>query len=157
MEITIVQVGKTDEKYLESGIGEYHERLRRMVKTSIVTIPDLKNRRSLPVEEQKREEALKIMSQLKSGDHVIVLDERGVGMKTETFASTLQGLMNRGARRLVFVIGGPWGVHESLLARCDMKLSLSEMTFPHQLVRLLFLEQLYRAFTVINGIPYHNE
>jgi len=123
----------------------------------IITIPDLKNRGSLPVDNQKKEEAVRIMKHFRDGDQLILLDERGDGQNSRQFADLILSKMNTGCKRLLFIIGGPWGIHEELRSKANKILSLSKMTFSHQLVRLLFAEQLYRALTIINGIPYHND
>jgi len=157
MKIVLIQVGKTESGYLETGIKTYNNRTTRMVKLETVTIPDLKNRRSVSQPEQKKAEGIKILGSVKPGDYIILLDERGEQHDSIRFAELLENIMNSGVKRIIFVIGGPYGFSEELYAASDRKLSLSRMTFSHQMVRLLFAEQLFRAFTLIKGIPYHNE
>jgi 23S rRNA (pseudouridine1915-N3)-methyltransferase len=123
----------------------------------IITLPELKNTRNMPVQEQKIKESIKIAQSIGDDDYVVLLDERGKELKTVEFSGFLEKSFLLSKKRIVFVIGGPWGFSENVYLRADYKLSLSKMTFPHQLVRLLFLEQLYRAFTIIKGEPYHHE
>lgn len=156
MKVALLQVGKTSEKYLNEGISSYAERIKRYVPFETITIPDIRNTRNMPAIEQKAKEAEKIMQVLKEDDLVVVLDEKGKELSTIDFSTWLEKNMMIRQKRLVFIIGGPWGVSDTVLQRADHKFSLSQMTFSHQIVRLLFLEQLYRAFTVIRGEPYHH-
>ncbi|MCA1758079.1 MAG: 23S rRNA (pseudouridine(1915)-N(3))-methyltransferase RlmH [Bacteroidales bacterium] len=156
MKISIVEIGKTDSEYLRTGIEHYNSLTGRMVRLETVTLPDIKKRGSLPQDEQKRIEGEKILSQVKPGDLLILLDECGTKYDSITFASYLGSLMNRSLKRVVFVIGGPYGFSEEVYNAAAAMVSLSPMTFSHQLVRLLFAEQLFRALTLIRGIPYHN-
>jgi len=123
----------------------------------LITLPDLQNTRSMPVEEQKIREGKKIIQSIGKDDYVVLLDEYGTQFRTIEFAGWLEKIFISQNKRMLFIIGGPWGFSEEVHAACNMKLSLSKMTFSHQLVRLLFVEQLYRAFTVIKGEPYHHE
>jgi len=157
MKIVLIQVGKTESGYLETGISNYNSRTSRMVKLDTITIPDLKNRRSVSQQEQKKAEGLKILGTIKQGDYTILLDERGEQHDSIHFAELIENIMNSGVKRILFVIGGPYGFSDDLYGYADRKISLSKMTFSHQMVRLLFAEQLFRAFTLIKGIPYHNE
>jgi 23S rRNA (pseudouridine1915-N3)-methyltransferase len=122
-----------------------------------MTIPELKNTKNMPVQEQKSKEATKIIQFLTDDDYVILLDEKGKELRTMEFSGALEKMFFLPKKRLVFIIGGPWGFSEEVYKRADYKLSLSKMTFSHQMVRLLFLEQLYRVFTIIKGEPYHHE
>ncbi|MCX6333110.1 MAG: 23S rRNA (pseudouridine(1915)-N(3))-methyltransferase RlmH [Bacteroidia bacterium] len=157
MKISILQTGKTTEKHISEGVEIYSARLKKYCGFGIITIPDIKDTRNMPVKEQKSREGKKILQALGKDDFVILLDERGKEISTVNFASWLEGKSQMQGKRLVFVIGGPWGFSEEVNEIADFRLSLSKMTFPHQLVRLLFIEQLYRAFTIIKGEPYHHE
>jgi len=123
----------------------------------IITLPDLKNTRSMSVHDQKIKEGKKIIQSISNNDFIVLLDERGKEFKTLEFSVWLGKIFMIPRKRIVFVIGGSWGFSEDVYSRADFRISLSRMTFPHQLVRLLFLEQLYRAFTIMNGEPYHHE
>jgi 23S rRNA (pseudouridine1915-N3)-methyltransferase len=157
MKIALLQTGKTNERYIKEGLEIYAGRIRKYSSFEIVTIPDLKNTRNLSPVDQKTREGEKIIGVLKNDDYVIVLDEKGKEQSTAEFSSAFGKMMMLPKKRIVFVIGGPWGCSEEVYRRADLRLSLSRMTFSHQLVRLLFLEQLYRVFTIIKGEPYHHE
>jgi 23S rRNA (pseudouridine1915-N3)-methyltransferase len=157
MKITLILTGKTTEKNISSGIEDYAFRINKYCGFEMVIIPDMKNTKNMPFNEQKMKEGKKIIQSLNSDDYVILLDERGREMRTKDFSDFLSKTLMIPKKRIVFVIGGPWGFSEEVHDRADYKLSLSKMTFPHQMVRLLFLEQLYRAFTIIKGEPYHHE
>jgi 23S rRNA (pseudouridine1915-N3)-methyltransferase len=157
MKIALLQIGKTNEKYINDGVEEYSGRIRKYSGFEIITIPDLKNTRSMPVAEQKSKEGEKICKMLSSDDYIVLLDERGKEFNTAEFSEKLGKIFMLPRKRVVFVIGGPYGFSREVYNRADLQLSLSRMTFSHQLVRLLFAEQLYRIFTVIKGDPYHHE
>ncbi|MBN1108245.1 MAG: 23S rRNA (pseudouridine(1915)-N(3))-methyltransferase RlmH [Bacteroidales bacterium] len=157
MKIAILQTGKTTEKFVYEGVKMYMTRLKKYCQAEIITVPDLKNTRHMPAEEQKLREGRMILKVLGKDDFPVLLDERGREFGTTDFAAWLEERLLIKSRRLVFIIGGPWGFSDELVGAAGFKLSLSKMTFPHQLVRLLFAEQLYRAFTVIRGEPYHHE
>ena len=158
MTIDLILVGKTTGQWLENGIEEYVGRLKHYVRFGLVVIPELKNARHLREEQIKTTEGELILARIAAGDHVVLLDERGtLPDGSVEFADRLQGLMNRGVRRLVFVVGGAYGFSEAVYARANAKLSLSRMTFSHQIVRALFAEQIYRAFTILHNEPYHHE
>lgn len=156
MKIALLQTGKTTEKHVYEGVEIYSERLKKYCDFSIITIPDLKDTRKMPLREQKDREGKKILDATGKDDLLILLDERGREMTTVKFAEWMAKRMQESRKRLLFVIGGPWGFSEEVYASAAFRLSLSKMTFPHQLVRLLFTEQLYRAFTIIKGEPYHH-
>lgn len=157
MVIELIVVGKTVGAWLESGIREYTDRLAHYVRFSITVIPELKNARNMREEQIKIAEGELILDKTASGDYVVLLDENGRQPEgSVAFADRLQGIMNRGTRRLVFVIGGAYGFSATVYGRADEKLSLSRLTFSHQMVRLIFVEQLYRAFTILGGEPYHH-
>lgn len=157
MKVVLLQVGKTDSDYLVTGIDLYNSRTSRMVSFETITLAEPKKRGALSQAEQKKEEGEKILKSIKPGDHLILLDERGDQKDSIRFAEFIQGLMNLGVKRIVFVIGGPYGFSDEVYEASRNMISLSRMTFSHQMVRLLFAEQLFRAFTLIRGIPYHNE
>ena len=157
MKIVLLQTGKTSEKYLNEGISSFAGRLQKYTAFEILTIPDIKNTRNMPVKEQKEREGERIIQQFKSDDYIVVLDEKGTEFSTVEFADKLEKIFMLYKKRMVFVIGGPYGLSGDVVGKADLRLSLSKMTFSHQVVRLLFAEQLYRAFTVIKGEPYHHE
>ena len=119
-------------------------------------IPDIKNRKTLTEEQQKKAEGDLILSQLNPGDDLILLDEKGKTFTSVLFSQWIEKQMNAGSKRIVFVVGGPYGFSKEVYDKCKFKISLSEMTFSHQMIRLIFVEQLYRAFTIIKGEPYHH-
>jgi 23S rRNA (pseudouridine1915-N3)-methyltransferase len=158
MKITIVAVGKLKERYLKDGIGEYSKRLSRFCDLKLVEVADEQAPDSLsPAQEDqiKKKEADRILSKLKDGTFLIVLDVKGMRKTSEEFASTLQGCFNAGRSNITFVIGGSLGLDVQLVKKADLALSLSDMTFPHQLTRMILLEQIFRAFKIINGETYH--
>ena len=156
MKTLLLQVGKTVDKHLAACINDYADRIGHYIPFEICTIPELKNTKALSEEQQKEREGELILKQLQSGDMVVLLDEHGKEWRSIEFATGL-GKKQQSVRRLVFVIGGPYGFSQAVYGRCDEKLSLSRMTFSHQMVRLIFTEQLYRACTIIKGEPYHHE
>ncbi|MCC8088553.1 MAG: 23S rRNA (pseudouridine(1915)-N(3))-methyltransferase RlmH [Rikenellaceae bacterium] len=156
MNITLLTVGKTDLSYIAEGIDIFFKRINRYTRFNIATIADVKTSKKLPEDVQKIKEGEVILSHISDSDWLILLDEDGTQMSSVEFAVWVQKKMNAGIKRLVFVIGGPYGFSADLYKRADEKISLSKMTFSHQMVRLIFTEQLYRAFTIINGEPYHH-
>lgn len=157
MKLVLLQAGKTSDKNMSVIAALYSSRISKYYTFEIVTLADLKNTKNMPVDEQKIKEGRKIIQSLTGEDFVILLDENGREFRTAELASWIEKQFMVARKRIVFVIGGPWGFSEEVYKRADMKISLSRMTFPHQLVRLLFLEQLYRVFTIIKGEPYHHE
>lgn len=157
MKIILLLTGKTTDKHIEGLVDLYASRIKKYSAFEILTLPEIKNTRNMPVNEQKTKEAAKILQTFADDDYIILLDENGKNLKTVEFSDTLEKLFFLPKKRIVFVIGGPWGFSGDVYQRADFKMSLSKMTFPHQLVRLLFLEQLYRVFTIIKGEPYHHE
>lgn len=157
MKITVLLIGKTTEKYISDGIDVYFNRIKRYCNFDIVTIQDIKNTKNMPENEQKIKEGKKVLEILSSDDFCVLLDEHGVEYSTKELSAWLEKRMAVSSKHIYFVIGGPYGFSDEMYARADFKLSLSKLTFPHQLVRLLFVEQLYRSFTVIKGEPYHHE
>lgn len=156
MKLILLQTGKTTEKYITEGINNYFDRIKKYVSFDIQTIPELRNTKNMPINEQKNKEGEKLAEQFSNDDFVLLLDEKGKEYDTVEFARFLEKSFMLRKKRIVFVIGGPWGFSEDIYKRSDSTLSLSNMTFSHQLVRLLFMEQLYRALTVIKGDPYHH-
>lgn len=157
MNIKLIVVGKTDAKYLQEGIAVYERRLGHYVRFEMVVIPELKDVRNASPNEIKEREAQQIMKQLERADRIVLLDEHGTRHTSVGFSQFVQKQMNAGVRTLAFVVGGAYGFAPSVYAAAHDKISLSDMTFNHQMVRLFFVEQLYRAFTILHHEPYHNE
>ena len=157
MKLTFLAVGRTDSPAVETLTAEYAKRLRRFADFSTEEVPDVKNSKNLSEGEQKNREGHDILSRIRPEDFVVLLDEKGKQFTSLEFAGYLQKQMNSGVRHLVFVVGGPYGFSQDVYRRGDRLLSLSAMTFSHQMVRLFFTEQLYRAFTILNHLPYHHE
>ena len=157
MNIELLVVGKTDSKEVEALVELYERRVNRYCRFDVTALPDVRNTRSLTQNQQRTAEGEAILRQLAAGDHVVLLDERGDEMRSVEFAYWLQKRMLGGVRRLVLVIGGPYGFSDAVYARADGRLSLSRMTFSHQIVRAIFAEQIYRAFAILNHEPYHHE
>ena len=156
MKTELILVSKTTDKHLAAGIDDYESRICHYLPFAITVIPELKNTKNMTEEQQKVREGELILQKIQPSDTVVLLDEHGKEFRSIEFADWLQKKQNT-ARRLVFVIGGPYGFSESIYKRADEQLSLSKMTFSHQMVRLLFVEQIYRACTIIKGEPYHHE
>jgi len=157
MKISLLQTGKTTDKNMAELVDLYANRIKKYSVFEIITLPDLKNTRNMPVQEQMIKEADKILQSISNDDYIILLDEKGKEFRTIEFSGYLEKIFLLAKKRIVFIIGGPWGFSKEVYSKADFKMSLSKMTFPHQLVRLLFLEQLYRVFTIIKGEPYHHE
>ncbi len=157
MKISLICIGKTDDSYLIEGIDSFQKRLKFYINFKMIVIPDIKNSKNLSKEQQKTKEAEQILKNIVNGDYVILLDERGKEYRSVEFANFLSKKMLSSTQHLIFVIGGPYGFDASIETRSDAKLSLSKMTFSHQMVRLFFSEQLYRAFSILKGEPYHHE
>ena len=156
MKILLLVIGKTNEDYLITGIKKYVGRLGHYVSFEMKEIPDIRNRKTLSEEQQKKSESFLLLSQFQAGDYIILLDENGKQFTSVEFSENLEKLMASGSKRIVFVIGGPYGFSQDVYAKANAKMSLSPMTFSHQMVRLIFVEQLYRAFTILKGEPYHH-
>ena len=157
MNIELIVVGKTDMREVSALVDMYSKRINHYAKFSITYLPDLRNTKNLSEEQQKSAEGAMLLKDITTGDHVVLLDEAGEEMRSIAFAQWLQKRMNSGVRRLVLMIGGPYGFSDEVYNRANGKISLSKMTFSHQIVRAIFTEQLYRAFTIIKGEPYHHE
>ena len=157
MNIELIVVGKTDMKEVDALVQMYTKRINFYTKFSITYLPDLRNTKNLSEQQQKSAEGDMLLKDITAGDYVVLLDEAGEEMRSVVFAQWLQKRMNSGVRRLVLMIGGPYGFSEAVYARANGKVSLSKMTFSHQIVRAIFAEQLYRAFTILHNEPYHHE
>jgi len=157
MKITLLVVGKTNSGFVRQGIDEYVKRLSHYVQFDIQYLGDIKTTRSLTHDQQKVAEGNAILASIEASDRVVLLDERGEQRTSVDFSKWLQRCMASGGKRLVFVVGGPYGFSSAVYQRANEQISLSRMTFPHDLVRLVFVEQLYRAFTILHHEPYHHE
>ena len=157
MKILLLTIGNTDNKYIKEGIDDYIKRLSFYIPFETRVIPDLKNRNALSVDLQKEKEGQLIMNQVQTVDYLILLDERGTEFTSVEFSKWIEKRMIAGIRQIVFIIGGPYGFSKLIYQRSDFKISLSQLTFSHQMVRLIFVEQVYRAMTIIKNEPYHHE
>ncbi|WP_026904340.1 23S rRNA (pseudouridine(1915)-N(3))-methyltransferase RlmH [Pedobacter glucosidilyticus] len=157
MKVTLLTVGKTEDKYILEGIEKYLKRLKHYIKFELIEIPELKKTKSLSEDQQKAKEAEMIAKYLNHSDYLVLLDEKGKELSSMHFADFMNKKMIASVQNLVFIVGGPYGFDASLHQRAHDKLSLSKMTFSHQMVRLFFIEQVYRAFTILKGEPYHHE
>lgn len=157
MKITLLVVGRTIDKNIISGIEEYKQRVQHFIPFDIEVIPELKNARKMSEAQQKEQEAELILKSINSGDHIVLLDEGGKEFRSTEFASWVEHKQNISVKRLLFIVGGPYGFSPKIYSVANEKISLSRMTFSHQMIRLLFVEQLYRAYTIINHMPYHHE
>ncbi|MCI6160272.1 MAG: 23S rRNA (pseudouridine(1915)-N(3))-methyltransferase RlmH [Prevotella sp.] len=156
MKTSLIVVGKTVNKHIAACIDDYVERIGHYMPFGILTVPELKNTKSMSEEQQKEREGEAILKQVQPTDWLVLMDEHGAEYRSMEFAAWIEKKQQT-ARKLVFVIGGPYGFSEEIRARANEKISLSKMTFSHQMVRLVFAEQMYRACTIIKGEPYHHE
>lgn len=157
MKILLIVVGKTDQKWLTEGISQYVERLTHFCQFEMQVIPDIRNTKNMDQNVQKQHEGELILNLLQPSDDVWLLDDKGREMTSAETARWLEKRMAQSTKRLVFIIGGPYGFSPDVYDRVPGRLSLSKMTFSHQMVRLIFVEQLYRAFAILNNLPYHHE
>jgi 23S rRNA (pseudouridine1915-N3)-methyltransferase len=157
MNIKLIAIGKTDNKQLQTLLDDYQKRLSFYVKFDLEVILDLKNGKNLSELQQKEKEGELILSKITSTDQLLLLDENGKNFSSMAFSAELQKKMNSGIKTLVFVIGGPYGFSDAVYQKAQGKISLSQMTFSHQMVRLFFIEQLYRGFTILKNEPYHHQ
>lgn len=157
MKILLLTVGKTDISWVRKGLETYSSRLSHYAPFSICEIPELKNTSALTKAQIKEKEGELILKNIKPSDRVVLLDERGKEYRSVELAEEIRRMTIGGGKDIVFIIGGAYGFSEAVYGRCDGKISLSRMTFSHQMVRVIFTEQLYRAFTIIKGEPYHHE
>ncbi|MBQ2417886.1 MAG: 23S rRNA (pseudouridine(1915)-N(3))-methyltransferase RlmH [Alistipes sp.] len=157
MNIELIVVGKTDSKEVNALVENYTKRINFYNRFNITYIPDVKNTKSLSEAQQKTSEGEAIMRLLDPSDRVVLLDEKGSEFRSVEYADWLQKRLNSGVKRLVFIIGGPYGFSPEIYSRANEKISLSKMTFSHQIIRAIFTEQLYRAFSILHNSPYHHE
>jgi len=157
MKITLLSIGKTEENYLQQGIEMYIKRIHHYLTFEHLIIPALKNTKNLSQAEQKEKEAILIFQKIKPTEKYILLDEQGTQFTSFSFSQSLQGYMNAGLKNILFIVGGPYGFSEEVYAKALGKVSLSKLTLSHQMVRLLFVEQVYRALTILKGEPYHHQ
>lgn len=157
MEICILNVGKVESEWLAKGISLFESRIEKYIRFSLITVPDIKNAKSLSKEAIKEEEGKGLLSHLSSSDFVVLMDEKGKEQTSREFSVWLQKQMNSGRKRVVLVVGGPYGFSKNLYTRADALLSLSKMTFTHEMAKLILTEQVYRAMTILRGEPYHHD
>lgn len=157
MKVVLLVVGKTVERYFIDAIQEYCNRLKFYIPFELEVVPELKSAKNMTEAVQREKEAELIRKALHPGDYVVLLDEKGKELASKAFAVYLERKMHTVTKRLVFIVGGPYGFAEQIYERAAEKLSLSKMTFSHQMIRLLFVEQLYRAMTILHNEPYHHE
>ncbi|MCM1300903.1 MAG: 23S rRNA (pseudouridine(1915)-N(3))-methyltransferase RlmH [Alistipes senegalensis] len=157
MQIELIVIGKTDSQEVAALVELYAKRVNRYCRFAVTTLPDVRNTRHLTARQQCTAEGEALLRQFGEDDYVVLLDERGEEMRSVEFAAWLQKRLNSGRKRLAMVIGGPYGFSDAVYARADAQLSLSRMTFSHQIVRAIFAEQIYRAFAILNNEPYHHE
>ena len=156
MNIVLIVIGKTEEEWLQEAVSSYVDRLKHYIVFKTIVIPALKNTKNISTAVQKQKEGELILGNVTSADIVIVLDEKGQQYSSLAFSEFINQKMNAGIKRIVFVVGGPFGFSDPIYERADAKLSLSKMTFSHQMIRLFFIEQLYRAMTILKGEKYHH-
>ena len=157
MKIKLIVVGKTDAKYIKEGIDIYQKRLKHYIPFELIEIPDIKNSKNLSEAQQKEKEGIEILKKVESSDFLALLDENGTSYSSVDFSKFIQKRMNQGLKNLVFIVGGPYGFSETLYQKSNSKISLSKMTFSHQMVRLFFVEQIYRSYTILKNEPYHHK
>lgn len=157
MKTELWYIGKSKFKFVDEGVSIYSKRISKYLSFQLREFPNLKTRKNLTPEQIKSEEASMIFKQLKPSDHVVLLDEKGKRLSSKEFASFIESQQLHRTSRLIFLIGGAYGFDQKIYDRSNYKLSLSDMTFSHQLVKLIFMEQLYRAMTILRNHPYHNE
>ncbi|MFN4763396.1 23S rRNA (pseudouridine(1915)-N(3))-methyltransferase RlmH [Gillisia sp. Q332] len=157
MTIKLLGIGKTDDPALQDLTEMYIKRLGFYIRFEFELIPDIKNAKNLDENQQKQKEGELLLNKVAASDFVVLLDENGKQYSSEAFSEFIQKRLNSGLKQLVFIIGGPYGFSEDIYKRADAKLSLSKMTFSHQMIRLFFVEQLYRAFTILKNEPYHHK
>lgn len=157
MKIILAVIGKTEVGFVRQGIEEYVKRLRHYATFNIQYVGDVKGTRNMSEAQQKTAEGKSLLDAIENSDYVVLLDEHGSERTSVDFSQWMQRRMSSGSKRLVFVVGGPYGFSQEVYDRANEKISLSKMTFPHELVRLVFVEQLYRAFTILKHEPYHHE
>ena len=157
MKVALITIGKTDAAWVREAIEIYLARLKHYLAFDFIQLPDIKNSKNLSEEQQKQAEGEQILRMLQPGDRIVLLDDKGKSYTSMGFARYLEAKQHASVRRLVFIIGGPYGFSPTVYDKADERLSLSQMTFSHQMIRPIFLEQIYRAMTILRGEPYHHE
>ena len=157
MKIQLIVVGKTNQSFVQQGLDEFCTRLSHYISFEMEVVPDIKNAKHLSTEQQKVKEGEMILQSFQAGDSIVLLDEHGKEFTSVKFAEYIEKKTHTGAKRLVFVVGGAYGFSSAVYEAAHEKIALSKMTFPHQLIRLIFIEQLYRAMTILHHEPYHHE
>jgi len=157
VKIQLIVIGKTSQRFVQQGLDEFCSRLVHYYPFELEIIPDIKNTKNMPVERQKEKEGESLLQSFQAGDFVALLDERGKEFTSPEFAEYIEKKAHTGLKRLVFVVGGAYGFSPAVYEAAQEKIALSKMTFPHQLIRLIFIEQLYRAMTILHKEPYHHE
>lgn len=157
MKVILLVIGDSNNKHFIAAQADYEKRLSHYLNFEMKVIPELRDTKNLSEDQQKTREGELILKNIKSGDYVVLLDEHGKEFRSVEFSVWIQQIMNRGVQRLVFVVGGPYGFSSSVYEVCSKKISLSKLTFSHQMIRLIFVEQLYRAMTILRNEPYHHE
>lgn len=157
MNIKLLQIGKTKQNEINNLIQDYQKRLQHFINFEILSLPDIKNTKNLSEDQQKSKEAEIFLKHLNTSDWVVLLDEKGKSLTSRGFAQFYQNKMNAGTKTLCFLIGGPYGFSQGVYERAHQKISLSSMTFTHELIRLIYVEQTYRAYSIIHNLPYHHD
>lgn len=157
MDICVLSIGKISSQWIKQGLDLFETRLKKYVSFNPLILPDVKNAKSLSIDSIKDEESKMIASQLNSSDYVVLMDEQGKEFTSRQFSEWIQKQMNSGKKRLVLIIGGPYGFSQNIYERADSKIALSKMTFTHEMAKLLLTEQIYRAFSILRGEPYHHD
>ncbi len=157
MKLTLITIGRTDDNLLKQLVQQYTTKLQYYIKFELVELPDIKNVKNMSTQQQKAKEGELLLKQLADSDYLVLWDEKGVQYTSKEFSVLLQKRMNSGIKNLIFVVGGPYGFDDKVYARANQKISLSKMTFSHQMVRLFIVEQFYRAFSILRNEPYHHD
>lgn len=157
MKITLFNIGKTDNSLIREGISDYQKRIAYFVDFTIVDIPEIKQAKNLSPDQVKQKEGAALLKSLIKCDLIVLLDENGIQYSSRGLSEWIGKIINQGSKHIAFITGGAYGFSDEVYKMANFKISLSKMTFTHQMVRLIFTEQLYRAFTIIKGIPYHND
>jgi 23S rRNA (pseudouridine1915-N3)-methyltransferase len=157
VKIKLIQIGETKTKEIEKLVEDYQNRLKHYVQFEIISLPDIKNTKNLNESQQKSKEAELFLKFTDTSEWMVLLDEKGKSLTSRGFAKFYQDKMNSGLKTLAFLIGGPYGFSDEIYQRANQKISLSAMTFTHEMIRLLFIEQTYRAYAILNNLPYHHD
>ena len=157
MELILLSIGKINTNWIKEGVREYESRIKKYLKFTSIEIPDLKNSKTLPLEKIKEEEGKLILNNISMSDLMIVLDEKGKEFTSKEFSFWIEKQLSTGKKKIIFVIGGPYGFSETIYKRADYKIALSKLTFTHEMAKLFLTEQIYRSMTILKGEPYHHE